>query len=678
VDDERAPWLERKAVTWLAALGLCFLALVGRLATLELVQGAHYASLALGQRIRILKVAAPRGQILDTHGVVLATDRPSATAELVYTPSPLSADEVALLSRILNIPPAVIEKADQQRRQQPAYEPVRLKTDLSPVEHTLLEEYRTQLPGVVVVEEPMRSYPGLPGVPDPGPTLAAHVLGYVQIGNDPLDVTGAYGIERSFNGPLTVDGRSLLGLAGVDGSQEVEVDFRGRPERVLAEQAPVPGNNVVLTIDAQLQAVAQRALAVRMEQLRTRNDFGYPDPGPFPTAYAGGVVVIDPRSGAVLALASEPAFDPNAFAQAAHVLPGTPAWQQWQQTWAYLSSPKTPGLPLIDHAISDLFPPGSTFKPLTALAALKAGVITPQEKIPCPGAYEVAPGYYKHDWVPTGQGILNLFQAIGVSCDTYFYKVGAATGIDAIDAMARQFMLGQPTGQTALAGENPGQVASPAVKAKLFPRQPWYAAETMDAAIGQGYTALNLLELADYAATLANGGTVYQPYFVREITSPTGQVLARFGPVVRGHVDLPASFFDVIHQAMATTTQYNPGWTADGVYSNYGTAAYLFSDFYAAEEKYLGHITPVAAKTGTSEVSGIADGQFICYAPADQPVIAVAVYVQHGGGGAVSGAPVCAAVLAQYFGVPESAAVPALAEAPAPAVAARPGTGTGG
>jgi penicillin-binding protein 2 len=284
-------------------------------------------------------------------------------------------------------------------------------------------------------------------------------------------------------------------------------------------------------------------------------------------------------------------------------------------------------------------------------------VVTPYEKLACPGAIQVSPGYYKHDWVPGGQGVVNLFEAIGVSCDTYFYKVGAEAGINAIDAIAKQFLLGEPTGQTALGGEMPGQIASPAVKAKIFPKEPWYLSETMDAAIGQGYTDVNLLEWAVYVAAIANGGTVYRPYFVKEITSPTGQVLATYGPTVRAHVNVPAQDFTILHQAMATTTQYNPGWVQDGVYSNWGTAAYMFTDYYA-ELKKLGKSIPIAAKTGTSEVAGINNGQFICYAPADKPVIAIAVYVQHGGGGAVSGAPICKAMMEEYFGLPDTLTAP--------------------
>jgi penicillin-binding protein 2 len=661
LDDDRQRWAERKATAAIAVIALLFVALLTRLGVLQLAEGAHYAAIAQGQQIREVPVAAPRGQILDRSGIVLATDIPSATAELVYTRDPLSPAEVSLLAKILGISPDIIHKADQQRRSQPAYEPVRLKTDLSPEETTLLEEDKAELPGLNVVYEPIRYYPGLPGWPDPGQDLAAHVLGYVQIGADPLDVTGAYGLEKSFQGPLNVDGRQILGLGGIDGTEEVAVDAQGRPQQVLAEQAPVPGNNVVTTIDARLEAVAQAELRRHMEELRTQGNWGPPDPGPFPTAFAGAVVAMDPNTGAVLALASEPAFNPNDFAKAAHVLPGTPAWLAWQKEWQQLNT--TPGRPLVDHAVSDLFPPGSTFKPLTALAALSAGTITPYEKIGCPGALEVTPGYYKHDWVPSGQGVLNLFQAIGVSCDTYFYTVGARTGIAAIDAMARQFMLGEPTGQTALGGEMPGQIASPAVKAKIYPKQPWYLSETMDAAIGQGYTAVNLLEWADYVATLANGGTVYQPYFVKEITSPDGKVLATYRPVVRGHVNLPAEDFQIIHQAMATTTQYNPGWTSDGVYSNWGTAAYMFTDYYAELHK-LGKNIVIAAKTGTSEVTGINNGEFICYAPADKPTIAIAIYVQHGGGGAVSGGPICKAMVEEYFGLPDTLQPPLTAVAP--------------
>ncbi len=661
MDDDRQRWTEGKATAAIVVLCLAFAALIGRLAILQIGDGAHSAAVATGQQIREVPVAAPRGQIISSDGVVLATDIPSPTAELVFTPNALSPAEVSLLSKILAIPTAVIQAADKQLYNQPAYDPVRLKTALSSTEATVLEEDRAQLPGVQVVYEPVRYYPGLPAWPFPGQDLASHVLGYVQIGANPLDLVGAYGLEQSFQGPLTVNGTKILGLAGVDGTEEVAVDAAGRPQQVLAEKPPVPGNNIVTTINANLEAVAQAELNRHIARLRVYSGWGPPDNGPFPTAYSGAVVAIDPNTGAVLALASEPPFNPNDFAQATDVLPGTPAWQLWQQQWQQLNS--QPGRPLVDHAISDLFPPGSTFKPITALAALQAGVVTPYEKLSCPGALEVTPGYYKHDWVLSGQGIVNLFQAIGVSCDTYFYKVGAQTGISAIDAMAKQFLLGQPTGQTALAGEMPGQIASPAVKARIFPGQPWYLSETMDASIGQGYTSINLLEWADYVAALANGGTVYQPYFVKEVTSPTGKVLATYSPVVRAHVKVPASDFQVIHQAMATTTQYNPSWVPSGVYSNWGTAAFLFTNYYAELQK-LGKSMVIAAKTGTSQVAGINDGEFICYAPANKPTIAIAVYVQHGGGGAISGSQICQAMVEQWFGLPNTLQPPLVAQTP--------------
>ncbi len=664
MDDDRQRWAEGKATAAIVVLCLAFAALLGRLAILQLTEGAHYAAVASGQQIREVPVAAPRGQILASDGTVLATDVPSPTAELVFTPNAMSAAEVNLLSKTLNISPAVIRTADQQLQKQPAYDPVRLKTGLSATEATVLEEDRAELPGVQVVYEPVRYYPGLADWPFPGQDLASHVLGYVQIGANSLDLVGAYGLEQSFQGPLTVNGKKMLGLAGVDGTEEVSVDAAGRPQKVLAAQPPVPGNNIVTTINANLEAVAQAELSRHIAKLRVYSGWGPPDNGPFPTAYAGAAIAIDPNTGAVLALASNPPFNPNDFAQATDALPGTPAWQRWQQQWQQLNT--QPGRPLVDHAISDLFPPGSTFKPITALAALQAGVITPYQKMACPGAIEVTPGYYKHDWVLSGQGIVNLFQAIGVSCDTYFYKVGAMTGINAIDAMAKQFNLGEPTGQTALAGEMPGQIASPAVKAKIYPNQPWYLSETMDASIGQGYTSINLLEWSEYVAALANGGTVYQPYFVKEVTSPTGKVLATYGPVVRGHVHVPAQDFQVIHQAMATTTQVNPSWVPSGVYSDWGTAAFLFTNYYAEMQK-LGRNIVIAAKTGTSQVAGINDGEFICYAPANKPTIAISVYVQHGGGGAISGSQVCQSMIEEWFGLPNTLQPPLLPQTTAAA-----------
>lgn len=643
--EEKLAALKRKGTIMLVLLAVAVLVLVGRLAMLQVQNGRHYLTLAQGERIRIVHLPAPRGKILDSHGLPLATNRPSFTASLVYTGNRMSAQEVALLSRILGIDPNIIRKADAQLLQGVPYTPVRLKSDLTPQQSTLLDEQRSLLPGVVVQPEPMRTYPGL-GDKQPGQDLAANVLGYIGRGNTPIEVVGKAGVERSFNGPLDLGGRKFLGLEGKQGIEQVEVDALGHPVRYAGGQPPQPGNNVVLTLNAHLQDVAQRALAQNLADLRTHHFF---DGGPFP-ATQGAVVAIDPRSGRILALASQPTYNPNDFARSVYDLPGSPGWKAWQREYAALASGKAPGHPLVDHAISDLSAPGSTFKPITALAALLGKVITPDQRISCPPYIQVGPER-KHNWVRAG-GILNLYQAIGRSCDTYFYQVGERTGIQRIEAMARQFGLGQPTGQRALAGEEPGFVAGPDTQRKLGYKRPWNVSDTMDAAIGQGFNSFNVLEMANYVATLANGGTRYRPYLISSVQSPSGPVLWANHPQVVGHVNVPAADFAVIRQAMVDVTQYHRSWIGQAD-APFGTAYVAFQDWPALSKKYTGHVIPVAAKTGTAEQTGqVPNGWFICFAPADHPTIAIAVYVREGDEGVLSGAPVARDILSAYFGIP--------------------------
>lgn len=644
-DNDRLAHLRRKGVALLAGLCCLFLLLLARLGSLEIQQGARFRAMAAGELVRIVHLPAPRGRILDSNGDVLATNRPSFTASLVYTGQPLTSAEVALLQRILGIPASVVRAADAARLQGVPYAPEPLASNLTPAEITELDERRTQLPGVVVQPEPMRVYPSQVGgvtVPD----LAAQVLGYIGKGDSPIDIVGKSGVEASYNGPVDVGGHSILGLAGVDGSEQVEVDALGHPVRTIGGQAPQPGDNVVLTLNGRLQSVAQQALLNNMRQLRSHRFF---DGGPFP-ATEGAVVAMDPRTGAILALASEPTYDPNAFAQGVYALPGTAAGQAWQREWATLNDPKTPGRPLIDHALSDLSAPGSTFKPITALAALSSGVITPTQEIPCP-PYIMVGNERKSNWVRSS-GVLDLDEAIGRSCDTYFYRVGQLTGIDRIEAMARQFGLGQPTGLKALGGEVPGYVAGPDTQRQLGYKRPWYVTDTMDAAIGQGFNDFNVLEWADYVATLAENGVRHRPYLVQSITSPSGRVLWRNRPQVLGQVRAPAADWAAVRQAMVGVTQMHANWSSAD--APFGTAYAAFSDWPQLSLKYTGHVIPVAAKTGTAEQTGLPanNGWFICYAPANDPVIAIAVYVREGDEGLLSGAPVARSILDAYYGIP--------------------------
>ena len=616
--------------------------LLGRLYMLQVVMGDELSEYAAGQRLRKVYVPAPRGQILDRRGQVLATSVPAYSAYLVYTREGLDPAARQLLSRILGIPVEAITEAEAQLRVRPVPEiPVRLKAELTPAEITALAENRDRLPGVLVEPQPLRTYPG--------GTLAAHVLGYVREGKRPWQLVGESGIEATYNGPVQLpDGRTLQGLTGVDGQRLVEVDARGRPlsdesrHLLLGGDAeryavpPRPGNTLVLTLDARVQKAAEEALARRIQELRELQV----NPCPCP-ARNGAAVAVDVRTGAILAMASYPTFDPNDYARQAFMEPSDPRYAEvnrriYEQINWHKEYRGRPVLgPLLNLALYPR-PPGSTFKPITALAAMVRGVLP--GSVYCSGEYLYA-GHEYRDWQAHGR--VDFDKAIGRSCNVYFYQAGQRAGIEAIVDVATQFGLGQPTGLRDLPDDKAGTLGSPETKARLEPEDPtWYGGHTLNAAIGQGYHAFTPLQMALYIATLANGGTRYRPYLVQEIRDPqTGRVLWEAQPDPLNTVDIPSAYLERVREAMVTVTQDNGGW--------YGTAYGVFRDApYVA-----------GGKTGTAEVGerlpeSENDGWFVAFAPAgkgEQPEIAVAVVVHAGGGGALAAGPVARAMLDAYF-----------------------------
>lgn len=644
--EEDLSYLRGKA--W--AAGIFFALVVGillyRLWYLQVRQGAYYYAQADFQAIAPLTIPAPRGEILDNAGVVLARDVPSFAATLAYTPRPPSTAEVDLLAKVLNMQPVTIVQAAQTLRSGRPLAPVVLHAGLSPAQYTTIVEHATQLPGVNVVAEPLRQYPGLPADPVPGTTLAANILGYIGAGTFPGDVVGKAGIEKSYNSLRLPDGQTI-GLAGRPGQELVQVDARGHPLRTVDLKPPQPGDNVVLTINAKLQALLQQALTAQLALLRTHSFPG--EGGPYPEANSAGAVVINVRTGAVLAAASVPTLNPNAFAQGAVALGGSTAAKAFAAQFAQWL--KSPGHPFIDRVLSQPIAPGSTFKPIVAIAALEKGTITPQEHLPCPPRLQVGPTSFLTNWISSWDGNLDLTEAVAFSCDTYFYRVGAATGITAIDQVAEEFGLGQLTGQHDLYGEDPGSVSSPQLAAKLGGY--WSPTTVMQSAIGQGYNAFNLLQMADFVAALANGGTLYRPYFVQDVTTPGGRVLWRQEPLVRRRIPVSAQVMAAVHQAMAAVTQMDPAWFKDGAISDTGTGYWPYYGFSQETQQYLGQAITVAGKTGTAQLGGTQtpDGWWISYAPANDPQIAVVVRTDHSNEGFVGGAPVAREIYDYYFGL---------------------------
>ena len=603
-----------RSLFWVTAL--IFLALVLRLWYLQVVRGPYYQELAVSNRLRSLPIQAPRGAILDREGRALATIRNSFTVSVLPGRfDPTDQDLLERLGRIIGMTPDQIREAIQTGSRY-AHEPIRIKRDLSRAEVISLEEHRDELPGVLVEQEPARYYP------KPEGAVAGHVLGYLgpvsteQLRQDPTyrpaDLVGQTGLEATYE--------SLL--RGVAGRQELEVNALGRPVQVLGSQLPIPGHDLVLTLDAKLQAAVEKALH---EQVASRaGSPRYPDAG------GGAAIVMNPRTGEILALASEPGFDPERMSGSSRA-----------EYYASLSQDRH--LPLLNRVPWATYQPGSAFKPVTALAILRSGAATPRMPFYADG-YARTGRLVKTDWwVPLGMpspGTITLTDALAQSINDYFWELGAKAGIEAIAREARAFGFGRSTGIQLHPGDRPGLVPDPAWKAQRFADRPpgdrqWFEAETMDVAIGQGYLTVTPLQMAQAFSALANRGTYYRPQLVREIRAPDGGVVKRFEPELAGRVEAPAAWWESIIDGLEGVIR-----------SPRGTARNAFAGF---PREYR-----VAGKTGSVEVPGKeVHGWFAGFAPAHNPEVVVVVFIEHAGGGGSTAAPVARAILEAYFGLNE-------------------------
>jgi penicillin-binding protein 2 len=486
-------------------------------------------------------------------------------------------DELVPLLRTLNID--IDPDLLRPRRRAAALKPVPLLRDFPRDQVAYFAEHRMDFPGMFIEVEPLRTYPY--------GTSAAHLLGYLgEISDLQLqhskdrgyyagDLVGQSGLEQAFEDVLR----------GQPGLRQVEVDAIGRETQVIAARPATPGMDLVLTLDLQLQQLAERLLE----------------------GHSGSIVALDPRNGQILALASQPAFDPNAF-----VPRPSPA------TWRALST--DPHFPLHNRATQGQYPPGSVFKIVTALAALADGVITPQTTVCCAGSYDYG-GRTFHDWRASGHGCIQLRQALTQSCDVYFYHVGQLLGIDRIAHYAHAFGLGQPTG-FAVGLEKSGLIPSSQWKRQVLGQQ-WYAGETISVAIGQGYTTVTPLQVANMLATLANGGTLYKPSIVVRQEALHGPTPLETPPTVLHQLRVPPQYIAAVQQGL---------WSV--VNDPRGTGK------LARHEQIA-----IAGKTGTAQAVPLADHSrqdqlperyrdhawFVAYAPFEAPRIAVVVMIEHAG-----------------------------------------------
>lgn len=593
-----------KVFYWIAIATL--LVLVGRLWFLQIVRGEHFSRLADGNRMRQVRQIPSRGIITERNGITLARSRLAFTVSLIPGGIPADNDEVIpLLSDILDITIEDLQEAIRRGQGFP-YEPVRIVRDVDPATVIAIEENRRRLPGVYIDQEPVRDYHD--------PRYSSHVVGFLGIINERelrtfgtsyrgSDLVGKSGIERHYEQELR----------GQPGAVTVEVNALSRPIQTVSSVDPVPGENLRLTLDYELQRAAYEAFEAHTEVVRET----------FPNAYTGAVVAMDPRTGDILAMASIPGFEPDRLLDAG------------ERNEYYRSLVADPRQPFFDRVTQGQYGPGSTFKPLTAVAILEEGVFGISDRFHATGVSQ----YGVRDWVITRGlapfGWLDLPTAIALSSNHFFADQGTKVGIDRLSLWMRDFGMGAPTGLAISPQERTGVVPDRDWKRERFASsaqydQIWYPSDTEQVSIGQGFVTATPLQMAVIYSTIANRGTAYVPRLVEAIHGPEGALLFQSEPEVLHQLDVSSSTWDAVIKGMQGTVTHARG---------------------TARTAFQGFPLSVAAKTGSYEVPGRdSHGLFGAFAPVEDPEIVVFVVVEHGGGGGSGAAPIARMVMDAYFG----------------------------
>ena len=599
----------------LGVLGLlvfiCFSILAMRFYYLEIVKYDYFQTLAENNRISLVPIVPNRGLISDRNGVILAHNFFVYTLEI--TPSKITdpknpkslENTIQEISKLVEVSGLDRKQFNKFRTQSHNFESVPIRTHLNEIEAARFAVNRYRFPGVEIRSRLFRHYPQ--------GKLGAHMVGYIgRINDKDLELLETSGDLSNYKGSDHI-GKSGVEqfyekqLHGTTGFQQVEIDADGHAVRVLSSKPPIPGDNIILSADTKLQAIAEEAFGDKR----------------------GALVAINPKNGEVLAFVSEPSFDPNLFVDGIDS-------ENWRQLNESLDKP------LVNRPLRGVYPPGSTFKPFAALAGLEAGKRLPPFSISDPGYYMLPNSSHQYrDWKPGGHGSVDVVRAITISCDTFFYGLAMEMGIEKLTDFVRHFGLGQKT-NIDIKGEVAGLLPTPEWKMRRF-KQPWYAGETVIVGIGQGYTLVTPLQLAQATAILANKGVAMRPRLVSSITDVRTGISHPNPEVVQERISLLESNLQLVKNGMLGVTQ--PG----------GTAVAL-----GAGASYT-----IAAKTGTAQVVGIKQGQkynasaiderhrdhalLIAYAPADDPTIAIAIVVENGGHGGSAGGPIARKMMDYYL-----------------------------
>lgn len=579
--------------TLLVVCLVLFAVLLGRMVYLQLWRGDYYAKQSDGNRLRQSRILAPRGIIYDSEGKELVNNLPGY-AVVLQKQSSYKPETLQRLSNLLQMP--VEEINAKIKASENFYEPIMLKNNLDQQMVTKIEEQRRYMPEVMLSVQPIRNYPYH--------ELAVHALGYVG-------EVSSYEIEQGLFKNITQG--SLVGKAGLektydkylrgeDGAFMEEVDVAGNVVKHYDSVQPIPGKNLKLTIDYELQKELEAFTDKHLAFLRSS--------GIAPGARAAAVVAIDPRNGAVRAMVSRPGYDPNWFVHGIS-----------SKNWNSINN--DPNYPMNNNVITGEYPPGSTFKIVTGSAAFELKKVGLNEPI-FDGGF--------HPMVPTmgnagGEvlGWLTFIKALAMSDNVYFYELGYRVGIDNIEKYAHIFGFGERTGID-LEGESKGLVASKKVKREIWDED-WRLGDTFNAAIGQGFNLTTPIQLSVMLSIVANGGTKYQPYLVDSIINSDGSLFEKPKRAEGKHIDVSQQTIDYIRMGMSATTQEG------------GTASY-----------FAGLPKPIAGKTGTAENShGRDHGLFVAYGPVDDPELVVVCIVEQGGFGSIAAGPIVYKAFEEFF-----------------------------
>jgi penicillin-binding protein 2 len=624
-EDEQIREMQFKFRYLYLGLAIAFFILLSRLWWLQIIQGENFKKFSEENRLKRIKIPAPRGMIFDTNKKLIVDNHPAYDLEV--TPDELYSNKdwksvISKISKIIKFNEESILKILEEAKNQPRFLPVKIKQDLSTEEVALIETRKLDFPGINIQMDIKRT--------NLYKDLASHVIGYIgEITQNELQKMNKSLISTNFIpyslgdyiGKAGLEAKWENVLRGINGEEYIEVDALGRRRKFvqkssitakLTPKEPVPGKNIILTIDQDLQEAGLKAF----EKVQGSKKLG-------------AMIALKVNTGEVLASMSFPSFDPTEFSR------GISA-QRWNELL------NNEYRPLRDKTIQDHYAPGSTFKTITAIAGLEEGEIDEHTTVNCTGSLAFGTRVF-HCWKKHGHGTVNVHDALVGSCDVFFYKLGAKLGIDRIAKYAMMLGLGHKTGIN-LFGEESGLVPTEEWKRKRF-NQEWNPGENLMNAIGQSYMLATPLQLANAYAALSTGGQIWVPYLVKQIEDVDGKVLKVFTPQEMNKVNISKRTIDIVSKALFGVV-HEPKGTVFG-------------------QNALGY--DIAGKTGTSQVIGLSaqklrntkcenmpfnsrdNGLFVAYAPAHKPEIAVAVVTEHSCHGASGAAPIAIEVIKTYL-----------------------------